>query len=360
MNSREVFATAIWNNIPSDEDASWVTNASTRSILKQPMGDYGAIVQDMLDRGVTAESIARFAKIVGFETASGICSALDDSSFSFKNSNYEPSIHWGLFRTEPETNEVIEPILGIHEILLAMDPTGNEMEPTKEALSAFHKSHHDIVVSGNALLRRKWMCDYLNTSDIEVFEFQSQAFPFEIKPKWPGRRIGFFLAFTDEAIWIMSNGLSNPEHPTDNADWHRVVPLPAPEILSRVPIGTITRRSKITDLVKNKQIQKFIDIACSSLTLHSDRASRRVPHISAQVNLHNIDDTSNTKNSILIHFSNLENMELADPIPLSDHEFLRVPVNIATSVDSSEMDTANADAFEYSKQLQQNGLLGHI
>jgi hypothetical protein len=102
MDNIEIFAQAVWKYIPDEEDSSWVRKISELESSKEPLGDFGPIVEDMLSKGVAPETIARFAKIVGYETAFGIC------------------YHLG------ETNEGL---VGVHEVLLSMDPTGREMRP---------------------------------------------------------------------------------------------------------------------------------------------------------------------------------------------------------------------------------------
>ncbi len=131
LRAEEVFVRGVWAGmIPDTQDTSWVERLAAQEGADRPLGDYGPLVRRMLDAGLTAQEIARFARIVGFEVAFGVCYHLTDpvaSHESFGDDTEE--VIWELYRVDPETDEPIEPILGMHEILLMADPTGDEMRP---------------------------------------------------------------------------------------------------------------------------------------------------------------------------------------------------------------------------------------
>jgi hypothetical protein len=130
MKPTEVFARGAWQFVPSEDDISWVERVAALDASNQPLGDYGPIVKDMLTKGVSAEAIARFAKIVGYETVFGLCYHLEDPIASYEGFPEEDEeIAWGLFQINPETDEPIEGLSCIHEVMLRMDPSGREMRP---------------------------------------------------------------------------------------------------------------------------------------------------------------------------------------------------------------------------------------
>ncbi len=90
----------IWaNSIPSEE-TDWVERVSALPASPDPLGDHGELVRSMLDAGVPAATIARFARIAAYEAVFGTLYELDG-----------------------------EPCPGGHEIVLSLDPTGREMRP---------------------------------------------------------------------------------------------------------------------------------------------------------------------------------------------------------------------------------------
>lgn len=132
MDAVEIFVRGIWKRIPEEDDAKWVDNVAKMGRSEEPLGDFGPIVKEMIDRGLSPKTIARFAKIIGYETAFGICSHLEDPISSYEGfpEIADSKVSWGLFKLDPATRKPIERMDGAHEILLSMDPTGLEMTPT--------------------------------------------------------------------------------------------------------------------------------------------------------------------------------------------------------------------------------------
>lgn len=125
----EVFVRGVWTLIPDAADASWVDRLAAQAGDDGPLGDYGPLVRRFLDAGITTQEIARFARIVGYELAFGLCHHLDDPVASYEHSADQNAIDWALSEVDPLSEEVVGPILGTHELLLTADPTGNEMRP---------------------------------------------------------------------------------------------------------------------------------------------------------------------------------------------------------------------------------------
>lgn len=127
MDPVELFVRGVWQYIPSEDDISWVQRAAELEGTSRPLGDYGPIVKEMLDKGISPYTVARFAKIVGYETAFGLCYHLDDPNASYEGfPDEEDDIKWALFQTNPTTDAPIEALFGMHELLLSMDPSDRE------------------------------------------------------------------------------------------------------------------------------------------------------------------------------------------------------------------------------------------
>ena len=136
VDSTEIFLRGVWKCIPNEENTRWVDRVANLPASNGPLGDYGSIIKEMLDKGVSERTIARFAKIVGYETAFGICYHLGDSNASYEGfPKEEKRIAWGLKTFDYETEEPLaieDEITCPHEQLLGMDPCGREMRPPTE------------------------------------------------------------------------------------------------------------------------------------------------------------------------------------------------------------------------------------
>ncbi len=127
----EVFLRGVWRSmIPRTDDLGWVERVAALPLEPdRPLGDFGALVRRMLDAGLGAHEIARFAQIIGYETAFGLCCHLEDPIASyegFPDDGEERS--WGLFVVD-RSGEPTTPLAGLHESILSMDPSGREMRP---------------------------------------------------------------------------------------------------------------------------------------------------------------------------------------------------------------------------------------
>ena len=97
MGDFEELISDIWGYIPDEDDLGWIDHVAEQPLDDSPLGDYGEIVRRMIKSGIAKSDIARFAKIVGYESAFG-----------------------ALFIASED---------GLHESLLQGDPTGREMRP---------------------------------------------------------------------------------------------------------------------------------------------------------------------------------------------------------------------------------------
>jgi hypothetical protein len=130
MDINEFFVRGVWSCIPDQNDCSWIERMAAQKGTDKPLGDFGPIVREMIEKGVSPKTIARFAKIIGYETAFSVCYHLGDPNASYESyPNAEEGICWSLFRVNSETGEPIEPICGVHELILSLDPDGREMRP---------------------------------------------------------------------------------------------------------------------------------------------------------------------------------------------------------------------------------------
>lgn len=129
MTPEEVFVRGVWRKIPSEDDPSWVARIAGLPATNQPLGDFGVLVRRMLECGVSEHEIARFAKIVGYETAFGISYLLDDPSAGFADTSNPEGVSWKLYQVDEATEQPIRPLIGLYEMMLSRDPSRREMRP---------------------------------------------------------------------------------------------------------------------------------------------------------------------------------------------------------------------------------------
>lgn len=132
MSPEEVFARGVWMTVPNEDDVSWLRRVAELPLTDRPLGDYGVLVKRMLESGVSEYEIARFAKIVGYETAFSIAYLLNDPSAGFPATSNPEHVSWGLYQVDEETGQPTRPLVGTHELMLSMDPSGREMRPSDE------------------------------------------------------------------------------------------------------------------------------------------------------------------------------------------------------------------------------------
>ncbi len=106
-SNQEGILRTIWESVVPSEDPDWVERVAALPVTSEPLGDYGEVVRSMLRAGVPATTIARLARIVGYEAVFGALYELDG-----------------------------EACPGGHEMLLTLDPTGREMRPPPSSPSA--------------------------------------------------------------------------------------------------------------------------------------------------------------------------------------------------------------------------------
>jgi hypothetical protein len=135
VDSTQIFLRGVWKLIPDEDNTDWVDNIANSEGDDGPLGDYGPIIKEMLEKGISKKTIARFAKIVGYETAFGLCYHLGDPNASYQDFPEEENrIAWGLETIDDETGEPLaeeDQITCPHEQMLMMDPSGREMRPPK-------------------------------------------------------------------------------------------------------------------------------------------------------------------------------------------------------------------------------------
>jgi len=128
MDATEIFVRGVWKIIPSEDDLSWVEKAAALQADCSPCGDYGFLIRKMLAAGISAEDIARFARIVGYKVAFQVCYHLGDPIASYEGfKDRAPEFEWNLYQIQDD--KPVAPMRCTYEILLTADPSRREMRP---------------------------------------------------------------------------------------------------------------------------------------------------------------------------------------------------------------------------------------
>lgn len=126
---RRLFLRGVWRAIPDASDSSWVDRIAKIPYANKPLGDIGSLARKMLEAGLSADEIARFARIIGYETAGDLLYLIADSHDAQVGLAQPVDVSWGLFVTDPETGQPTDELALLHEDILSADPTGDEMRP---------------------------------------------------------------------------------------------------------------------------------------------------------------------------------------------------------------------------------------
>lgn len=113
--------------IPSETDVDWVHAIAKAKKSNQPCGDESELVRSFLEHGITAEQIARYAKIVAYEAVFTVCYTLEDSSYWENKQGYQ----WGWGVTDEDGKYIGATRIGLHSELITFDPCGRQYSPDK-------------------------------------------------------------------------------------------------------------------------------------------------------------------------------------------------------------------------------------
>jgi len=128
VDASEAFVRGVWCLIPDEDDTSWVRAGAELPGTDAPLGDYGPLLRKMLDAGISERDIARFARVMAYQTAFNLCYHLGDPASSYEGPGAPPAKwEWELY--EVRAGKPVDPMSCVHELLLTADPTGREMRP---------------------------------------------------------------------------------------------------------------------------------------------------------------------------------------------------------------------------------------
>lgn len=118
-----------WKFIVAEDETGWM-DAHMRHAAARPDDPYAGVGQALrlcLEQGVDRGLLNDIVRGMQVELLAGLSYMLEDPDFS------EPELSglgWGLFATD-EQGQPMEPVYGLHESVLELDPTGRSMRPRR-------------------------------------------------------------------------------------------------------------------------------------------------------------------------------------------------------------------------------------
>jgi len=117
---------ALWTKSVVDEgDASWIDPAieQSREYPTEPCAQMGSALAEMLEKGVSRQTIVDFVRVIQYEALWQACSILDG------NRSFDRPVHrWAVYQVD-ESGRPIAVLNRLHDFLDMLDPTGREMRP---------------------------------------------------------------------------------------------------------------------------------------------------------------------------------------------------------------------------------------
>jgi hypothetical protein len=119
---RYLFLRQAWRLVVAESDHSWIDEILA-SDPKKPGGGAVSALERLLGEGAVREDLTEVVRVMQWKLLFSFCYLLEDPGDTDVD-----GFAWGLFQTE-EDGEPTDPIIGLHESVLEMDPTGREMRP---------------------------------------------------------------------------------------------------------------------------------------------------------------------------------------------------------------------------------------
>jgi len=130
MDAKDIFIRGVWAIIDSCSSEETVGRLSNTSGNNRPLGDLGEIVRTIEQSGVSRATLARFARIISYQTAFQTLYQLSDADSAIEAAHLNGSdVDWCLFEVDSETMEPKQSLGMLHDSLLVADTEGREMRP---------------------------------------------------------------------------------------------------------------------------------------------------------------------------------------------------------------------------------------
>jgi hypothetical protein len=124
----------MWSSVVPDGETSWIDSRieDARRRAGEPLSGVGAALERLRTAGADAHDITEVVRGMQYSTLFSIAHLLYDPTGAYDDdveiADELEDVGWGLWSEDADGNP-IEPIEGLHESALSMDPSGREMRP---------------------------------------------------------------------------------------------------------------------------------------------------------------------------------------------------------------------------------------
>jgi len=128
---RFLFLKGAWESIPREDDSKWIDRAIARTKVHsmEPYAGLGLALERCRERGVSDRDLNEIARCLQAQMLFSIGYLLNGPVDVPERLE---DVSWGLFQIDDEGKPIGRRISGLHESVLAFDPTGREMRPRND------------------------------------------------------------------------------------------------------------------------------------------------------------------------------------------------------------------------------------
>ncbi len=128
---RFLFLQQAWSRIIAEGETSWIdreiSNAKTHP--DRPYAGLGLALARCVEKGTGKEDLSEIARCIQARTLFDIGYLIDGPARTTRGLE---GLTWGLFQTDEDRNPIGSQVVGLHESVLELDPTGREMRPKSD------------------------------------------------------------------------------------------------------------------------------------------------------------------------------------------------------------------------------------
>ena len=127
--ARYLFLRQAWRSVVREDDSRWIDGAISRAASHpdEPYAGAGLALASLRAKGATNEELTELVRSMQAGLLFDLCYLLEDPG------DVEDSVSdiaWALVQIEDD-GTILDPIRGLHESVLEMDPTGREVRPRR-------------------------------------------------------------------------------------------------------------------------------------------------------------------------------------------------------------------------------------
>jgi len=128
---RFLFMKAVWEYVPREGDSSWIDRevSNSKQHPSAPFSGLGAALALCRDKGVPDAVLTEMARCLQAQMIHAVGYVIDGPADPYT----VEGLNWALFQADEKGRPFGGAVSGLHESVLAFDPTGRELRPPGDA-----------------------------------------------------------------------------------------------------------------------------------------------------------------------------------------------------------------------------------